>query len=132
MKQIESDGENANGQAGAEPSTSALESGALTVPHKQGATGPCGMCLFQRGLFARSTRIMFRGFRNLVGRPPPKQSLQREEEKGKKRGGKIRKKKTQVRMRCPLTTYKGPVRMDGGTGYLCNLKVRTHKLLIDY
>lgn len=92
MKQIESDGENANGQAGAEPSTSALESGALTVPHKQGATGPCGMCLFQRGLFARSTRIMFRGFRNLVGRPPPKTIFAKGRGKGKEKRGKDKKK----------------------------------------
>lgn len=87
MKQIESDGETANGQAGAEPSTSALEGGALTVPHKQGATGPCGMCLFQRGLFARSTRIMFRGFRNLVGRPPQKNNLCKGKRKRERKEG---------------------------------------------
>lgn len=56
--------------------------------HKRGPTGPSGMRLFQRGLFARPRGLSFHGFRNLAGLSLPQHTL------GKgKREGKNEKKK---------------------------------------
>lgn len=104
MREIESDGETANGQAGAQTSTTWApwkagplgareQGGGATGPREQAATGPRGVRLRHKGLFARSTRIQFPWLQKPCGEhPPPKKktSLQREEKKAK-RGERMKK-----------------------------------------
>lgn len=82
MREIESDGETANGQAGAQTSTTWApwkagplgareQGGGATGPREQGATGPHGVRLRHKGLFARSTRIQFPWLQKPCGEHPP-------------------------------------------------------------
>lgn len=73
MREIESDGETPTGRLGLRPATPGRAGRwALSGPHEQGTTGPRGVRLHHRGLFAGSTRIQFPWLLKPYGEPSPR------------------------------------------------------------
>lgn len=104
MREIESDGETANGQAGAQSSTTGAPWKVGPLGARDGGERTTGLrghveCGCVTGACLREAQgFSFRGFRNLVGSHPQKKktSLQREEKKGKR--GKGMKEKKNARL----------------------------------
>ena len=87
MREIESAREMPTGRLGLRPATpGSAGRRALSGPREQGATGPHGMRLRHRGLFAGSTRIQFPWLLKPCGEPSPRKNHLCKRKRKKERG----------------------------------------------